>query len=329
MPAEDLLGGYVNFKIPAAEVAGGDELRWWIVGRWLADGHWDARGAAIISCGRHEIEGLTAKLGAHAGAVFDTGTALQIRVLDGVGAIRDVLAECGQGAAGKHFPAVATMLPVSQARVLLDGYLSGDGHFLQDRQRWMASSVSRPLALGVAMLAQRVYGAVASVYAGRGERESVIQGRRVHCRQEWIVSFDIDSSGRKKPFLLDDGAWKKVRSLEDAGESEVWCLRVEEDESFTAEGCIVKNCPLQFDIVDRIITRYSNKGELVFDPFGGLFTVPYRAIKLGRRGRAAELNPRYFDDGLRYLHAIEREVSMPSLFDFEVADAQNGIAEAA
>ena len=88
-------------------------------------------------------------------------------------------------------------------------------------------------------------------------------------------------------------------------------------------------CPLQFDIVDRIITRYSNRGDLVFDPFGGLFTVPYRAIKLGRRGRAAELNPRYFDDGLRYLHAIEREVSMPSLFDFEAADAENGVAEAA
>jgi DNA modification methylase len=38
-------------------------------------------------------------------------------------------------------------------------------------------------------------------------------------------------------------------------------------------------CPLQFDIVDRLINRYTNKGELVFDPFGGLFTVPYRAIR--------------------------------------------------
>lgn len=74
-------------------------------------------------------------------------------------------------------------------------------------------------------------------------------------------------------------------------------------------------CPLQFDIVDRIINRYSNQGETVFDPFGGLFTVPYRAIKLGRKGRASELNPSYFMDGVRYLEAAEREVSMPSLFD--------------
>lgn len=76
-------------------------------------------------------------------------------------------------------------------------------------------------------------------------------------------------------------------------------------------------CPLQFDIVDRIITRYTNKGELVFDPFGGLFTVPLRAMHLGRRGRAAELNPAYFDDGLRHLIAAELEINAPSLFDFE------------
>jgi DNA modification methylase len=76
-------------------------------------------------------------------------------------------------------------------------------------------------------------------------------------------------------------------------------------------------CPLQFDIVDRLINRYSNKGDVVFDPFGGLFTVPYRAIKLGRKGRAVELNTGYYFDGLRYLQAAEKEVGMPTLFDFE------------
>jgi hypothetical protein len=76
-------------------------------------------------------------------------------------------------------------------------------------------------------------------------------------------------------------------------------------------------CPLQFDIVDRMINRYSNKGEVVFDPFGGLFTVPYRAIKLGRKGRAVELNTGYYFDGLRYLETAEKQVGMPTLFDFE------------
>ncbi len=74
-------------------------------------------------------------------------------------------------------------------------------------------------------------------------------------------------------------------------------------------------CPLQFDIVDRLIERYSNKDELIYDPFGGLMTVPYRAILKGRRGQASELNTSYFFDGVQYLKSAEREFSMPSLFD--------------
>lgn len=73
-------------------------------------------------------------------------------------------------------------------------------------------------------------------------------------------------------------------------------------------------CPLQFDIVDRLIERYSNPGEVVHDPFGGLMTVPYRAILKGRKGSASELNTSYFFDGVQYLQAAEREMSIPDLF---------------
>lgn len=76
-------------------------------------------------------------------------------------------------------------------------------------------------------------------------------------------------------------------------------------------------CPLQFDIVDRLIVQLSNEGDTVFDPFGGLMTVPYCAIKLGRKGLATELNPRYFADGVAYVEAAVREASIPTLFDLE------------
>ena len=76
-------------------------------------------------------------------------------------------------------------------------------------------------------------------------------------------------------------------------------------------------CPLQFDIVDRVIENWSNPGELVFDPFGGIMTVPFRAVKLGRMAVATELNPEYFRDGLSYLRAIEMEVQSPTLFGVE------------
>lgn len=75
-------------------------------------------------------------------------------------------------------------------------------------------------------------------------------------------------------------------------------------------------CPLQLDIAERIINRYSNPGDWVLDPFGGLMTVPMTAVKMGRRGYGIELNPDYFRDGVGYLEAAKDEIEMPTLFDF-------------
>jgi DNA modification methylase len=105
---------------------------------------------------------------------------------------------------------------------------------------------------------------------------------------------------------------------------DVWCdvtrmLTLNGEQS--ARGLASHICPLQFDIVDRIITRYTNPGETVFDPFGGLMTVPYRAVKLGRFGRGVELKAEYFDDGLRYLRAAEAEIDTPTLFDLLRAES--------
>lgn len=74
-------------------------------------------------------------------------------------------------------------------------------------------------------------------------------------------------------------------------------------------------CPLQLDIVERIINRYSNEGDTVLDPFGGLMTVPMTAVKMGRRGYGIELNADYFRDGVGYLKAAEDEIMTPTLFD--------------
>lgn len=75
-------------------------------------------------------------------------------------------------------------------------------------------------------------------------------------------------------------------------------------------------CPLQLDIVERIINRYSNEDDVVYDPFGGLMTVPMTAIKMGRYGKGCELNPDYFRDGVGYCQSAEDEIDTPTLFDF-------------
>ena len=83
-------------------------------------------------------------------------------------------------------------------------------------------------------------------------------------------------------------------------------------------------CPLQLDIVERLIERYSAKGELVLDPFGGLGTVAYSAVLKGRRGYSIELNEKYWKDSKSYCLGAEQQVTMPTLFDMEeTADAKH------
>jgi DNA modification methylase len=88
----------------------------------------------------------------------------------------------------------------------------------------------------------------------------------------------------------------------------------------SASGKEMHLCPLQFDIVDRVITQFSMRGETVLDPFGGLMTVPYCAVKLGRKGIGVELNPAYFADGVAYLRAAEAKQTMPKLFDLDATE---------
>lgn len=74
-------------------------------------------------------------------------------------------------------------------------------------------------------------------------------------------------------------------------------------------------CPLPFDIVERAIVQCSNPGDVVYDPFAGLGTVPLEALKLGREGIGCELSESYWRDACAYLRAAEQQQSVPTLFD--------------
>lgn len=317
--ADETVGSYVNLQLPPTA---GSELtpqEWWLVGRWIADGHKGVRGDFHISVGREKLSEFMERAGEHAGMRHEV-TAVQVRLKKLRTQVVEVLNQCGEGAANKRIPACGLSLDAESAAHLLAGYLSGDGHKVPGRERWMASSISRELCLGVAMLAQRVHGVVATVNAGRKPGQAVIEGWTVHTQQEWVVSFDLPHAPgrRKKPFVLDDGAWKKVRSAAAVGERETWCLQVEEDESFTAEGCVVKNCPLQLGVAREAIYLWSNPGDLVLSPFAGIGSEGHEAVKLGRRFLGFELKESYFDLAVKNLTRAEEEAGRRDLFsDFD------------
>lgn len=54
-------------------------------------------------------------------------------------------------------------------------------------------------------------------------------------------------------------------------------------------------CPLQIDTIERILHLYSNEGETVFSPFGGIGSEGCTAIEMGRKSISIELKSSYFN----------------------------------
>ena len=60
-------------------------------------------------------------------------------------------------------------------------------------------------------------------------------------------------------------------------------------------------CPLQLDVIERCLKLYSNRGDLVLDPFNGIGSTGYQALKMGRKYIGFELKPEYARQAERFL----------------------------
>lgn len=73
-------------------------------------------------------------------------------------------------------------------------------------------------------------------------------------------------------------------------------------------------CPLQLPTIERLITLYTNKGDTVFTPFGGIGSEGYQAIKMERKAVLIELKKTYFDIMIKNLKAAESKKTQTLLF---------------
>lgn len=66
-------------------------------------------------------------------------------------------------------------------------------------------------------------------------------------------------------------------------------------------------CPLQLEVIQRCIELWTNPNDIVLDPFGGIGSTPYVALKLGRRGIASELKDSYFEQLKKNVESVAAE----------------------
>lgn len=74
-------------------------------------------------------------------------------------------------------------------------------------------------------------------------------------------------------------------------------------------------CPLQLEVIRRALKLWTNPGDTVLSPFGGIGSEPVVAIEEGRRAIAVELKDSYFRQMAANCAAAEQAAHQPTLFD--------------
>lgn len=74
-------------------------------------------------------------------------------------------------------------------------------------------------------------------------------------------------------------------------------------------------CPLQLEVIERAIELWTNPSDVVFDPFDGIGSTGYVALKMGRRHLGIELKESYYKQAVSNFQAAEREAEEISMFE--------------
>lgn len=74
-------------------------------------------------------------------------------------------------------------------------------------------------------------------------------------------------------------------------------------------------CPLQLQVIERGINLWTNPGDIVLDPFGGIGSTGYVALKKGRKTVLTELKESYYKQLVENLKTVENDGKQISILD--------------
>ncbi|THF64342.1 DNA-methyltransferase [Pseudothauera rhizosphaerae] len=73
-------------------------------------------------------------------------------------------------------------------------------------------------------------------------------------------------------------------------------------------------CPMPLNITKRALALWSNEGEVMFSPFGGIGSEGVAALSMNRRAILTELHPAYYQQAVKNLSAAETSGHQADLF---------------
>lgn len=78
-------------------------------------------------------------------------------------------------------------------------------------------------------------------------------------------------------------------------------------------------CPLQLEVIRRGIELWTNPGDTVFSPFGGIGSEGYVALEMSRRFVGVELKESYYKQAVNNLSGVAAQTSLLDLIGSRVA----------
>ncbi len=74
-------------------------------------------------------------------------------------------------------------------------------------------------------------------------------------------------------------------------------------------------CPLQLETIKRLIHLYTNEGDTVLSPFGGIGSEGFKAVEMNRKAIMFELKESYFDLMKKNMQEVIRQKKLTTIFD--------------
>lgn len=170
----------------------------YLLGRYVADGHIRHSKRAkrknsfqygvVYSIGDNKIKDFKSKISNRHLSIYKHSKGCYRAVLNSKEIVELIeKLNFGKGAINKRIPSEILNLPISLAKNFLDGYMSGDGCFTQNR--FQASSISKQLIMQLQLLIAKIYKTSSNVNLCIRPKKHTIEGRIVNQNTVYSITF--------------------------------------------------------------------------------------------------------------------------------------------